>query len=160
MPLALRALIFVVLLPGTVAIGVPALLLSTGAEIHSFDIGWLRLLGAGPLTLGATLLFWCVADFAFVGRGTLAPVDAPTTLVMTGPYRLVRNPMYVAVVLIILSEALLFESLTLVVYGLALWSISHLFVVSFEEPALSRSFGAQYASYRSSVSRWLPRRPR
>ena len=159
MPLPLRALIFVLLFPGTATIGIPALLLRSGVEIYAFDIGWLRLAGTLPLALGAALLLWCVADFAFVGRGTLAPVDAPTALVMTGPYRVVRNPMYVAVVLGILGEALLFESLTLAVYAPALWSVFHLFIVLYEEPSLSRRFGAEYASYRGAVSRWLPRWP-
>jgi protein-S-isoprenylcysteine O-methyltransferase Ste14 len=77
--------------------------------------------------------------------------------VVTGSYRFVRNPMYVAVVSLILGQALLFGNAAVLVYGLAVWLTVHVFVLSYEEPTLSRDYGEQYERYRSNVRRWIPR---
>jgi protein-S-isoprenylcysteine O-methyltransferase Ste14 len=158
MPIIVRTLIFSVLLPGSGTIGIPAAILLSEANPLSFDIGAWRLTGVAPLALGAALYAWCAADFTFVGHGTPAPIDAPTTLVVSGPYRLVRNPMYVAVLSAVLGEMLVFEALTLAIYAGALWAGFHVFIVLYEEPTLTRQFGTSYESYRSTVPRWLPRR--
>jgi protein-S-isoprenylcysteine O-methyltransferase Ste14 len=107
--------------------------------------------------MGVGLFFWCNGVFTFTGRGTLAPISAPIFLVRSGPYRWVRNPMYLAVFLIISGEALLFPSLLLVGYLLLLVVGVHLFVVFFEEPQLTHRFGESYQSYVRTVPRWLPR---
>ena len=97
------------------------------------------------------------ARFALQGRGTPAPVYPTETLVVTGSYRFVRNPMYVAVVSLILGQGLLFGNLAVLAYGAAIWLIVHLFVISYEEPTLARSFGARYERYKANVRRWIPR---
>jgi protein-S-isoprenylcysteine O-methyltransferase Ste14 len=156
MPLAVRAAIFTVLLPGTATVLIPAILLGADLEVYSFNLGGLRAAGAIAMLAGGGLVLWCILDFATVGRGTLAPVDAPTTLVMTGPYQYVRNPMYVAVLLIVAGEAVFFGSVTLVLYTVLLAAAFHNFIVRYEEPSLVRTFGAHYLQYCRAVPRWWP----
>jgi protein-S-isoprenylcysteine O-methyltransferase Ste14 len=115
------------------------------------------LIGLLPLLAGVGLFFWCNEMFAFTGRGTLAPFSAPTFLVRSGPYQRVRNPMYLAIFLMIGGEALLFHSLWLVGYLLFLIIGVHLFVVFIEEPHLTRKYGESYQGYLHTVPRWLPR---
>ena len=115
-----------------------------------------------PLALPGILtgILHSFARFALEGRGTPAPVAPTETLVVSGQYRYVRNPMYVAVVGTVVGQALLFGSLPLVWYALALWVLFHAFVLAYEEPTLARTYGASYARYRTAVNRWLPRPPR
>ncbi len=157
MPVAVRTLIFTVFVPGSATVGIPALLLLSGAELVAVDLGPFRFIGALPIALGASIYAWCAADFALVGGGTPAPIDAPRTLVSRGLYRVVRNPMYVGVELVLLGEVLVFESLTLAVYAICLWAVFHTFIVLVEEPGLRRSFGAAYEEYCRTVPRWVPR---
>jgi protein-S-isoprenylcysteine O-methyltransferase Ste14 len=96
--------------------------------------------------IGVVLLGTCIWEFARRGRGTLAPVDPPRTLVVQDLYRYVRNPMYLSVTMIVLGEALLTGSRVLLEYG-------------YEEPTLRRRFGPAYDRYRATVGRWVPRRP-
>jgi protein-S-isoprenylcysteine O-methyltransferase Ste14 len=96
-----------------------------------------------------------------VGHGTPGPWDAPRRFMAAGPYRWVRNPMYISALLVVLGEAWLLLSLSLLVYGGALAAFFHLFVIGYEEPALRRTFGETYETYRRTVPRWIPRpRPR
>ena len=154
----LRSLFFTILAPGTVAGLIPWLLLQSlgGVELLTLSF-WL--LGLLPLLAGLALFLWCDGLFTFVGKGTLAPIDAPRFLVRGGPYQWVRNPMYIAVLTMILSEAILFHALLLVGYALLVGALMHLFVVFVEEPGLARRFGESYESYLRSVPRWLPRAP-
>jgi protein-S-isoprenylcysteine O-methyltransferase Ste14 len=150
----LRALLFVLLLPGMLGYAIPIWLGSaTGSSPGALH--WLALL---PLGVGTGVLLWCVRDFAVRGRGTLAPVDPPTRLVAAGLYRYVRNPMYVGVLTTLLGHALWFGSATLLVYAALLACGFHLFVVCYEEPSLERRFGDAYRRYCAEVPRWLPRR--
>lgn len=117
----------------------------------------LRWVGILLLVLGGVLLVETFARFALQGRGTPAPLYPTETLVVSGSYRFVRNPMYVAVVSLILGQALLLGNVAVLAYGAAIWLIVHLFVITYEEPTLARSFGAQYQRYRANVRRWIPR---
>jgi protein-S-isoprenylcysteine O-methyltransferase Ste14 len=154
----LRALFFAALVPGVVLGWVPAWLVATG-RVATADLGPARWLGVPPLGAGAALMLVCIADFMRRGRGTLAPVDPPTRLVTAGPYRWVRNPMYVAGAAILTGEALWWQAPALLAYLALFWSCAHLFVTGYEERALARRFGAEYLQYREAVPRWLPRRP-
>jgi protein-S-isoprenylcysteine O-methyltransferase Ste14 len=116
-----------------------------------------RVLGVLLIVVGVPGLIDSFARFALQGLGTPAPVAPTQHLVVTGLYRYVRNPMYVAVTSIILGQALLFADLRLVVYGALFWLVCHVFVLGYEEPALARSFGAQYRAYCANVPRWVPR---
>jgi protein-S-isoprenylcysteine O-methyltransferase Ste14 len=152
--IALRSLISVIVLPGVASLLIPWLI--AGPLRAPGGLAWLGLV---PLGFGLALFTWCVVEFAIRGRGTLAPWDAPRRFVAVGPYRVVRNPMYLGVGSIVVGEAILFGSLPLVGY-LALLALAwHLFVVLWEEPSLERTFGEEYRAYRASVPRWLPRVP-
>ncbi len=156
---ALKTLIFTILAPGTVMGIVPWLLLQwSGEAVMPPPSIWL--IGLLPLLVGVVLYFWCAGAFTFIGKGTPAPIDAPVFLVREGPYQWVRNPMYIAGLLTISGEAILFHSLLLVSYALLLGVVVHLFVVFFEEPSLHRQFGESYEAYLRTVPRWLPRRSR
>ncbi|MBW2641992.1 MAG: isoprenylcysteine carboxylmethyltransferase family protein, partial [Deltaproteobacteria bacterium] len=109
--------------------------------------------------LGACVSLWCVKDFVVRGRGTPAPFDPPTRLVLLGPYRYVRNPMYVGLFLVLIGETMLYASLFVLLYSLFLVAAAHIFVVFYEEPTLRRKFGESYEKYLRSVPRWLPRIP-
>jgi len=151
--LFLKNLLFSVVVPGTVGVYVP-LLLARGRPVA---VGPTRLLGGAMVALGAALYLWCVRDFAVRGRATPAPIDAPKILVVSGPYRLSRNPMYVAVLSAILGWAALFRSGALLAWAAGVAVAFTLFVRLYEEPHLSREFGAAYDDYRARVGRWLPR---
>jgi len=109
---------------------------------------------------GVGVLLYGVWHFAAEGRGTPAPIAPTRQLVVSGPYRFIRNPMYVAVGAVILGQALLFPSAAIFVYLLAFAVVVVVFVKLYEEPTLSRTFGEEYTAYRASVPGWFPRRPR
>jgi protein-S-isoprenylcysteine O-methyltransferase Ste14 len=153
MVLLLKNLLFTVLVPGTVAVYVPLLM----AQDEHPASGAALALAVAALATGAAIYAWCVWDFATFGRGTPAPIDAPKRLVVRGLYRYVRNPMYVGVLSVILGWAILFRSTALVLYGVAVGTCFHLFVLLYEEPHLKREFGLEYERYRTRVGRWLPR---
>jgi protein-S-isoprenylcysteine O-methyltransferase Ste14 len=108
---------------------------------------------------GAALYLWCVWNFAAVGGGTPGLWDAPSRVVATGPYRWVRNPIYIGALLVVLGEAWLFMSLPVLAYAGAMAVFFHLFVTGYEERRLGRRFGRTYLEYRREVPRWIPRRP-
>ena len=114
-------------------------------------------LGVILLALGFALMVWCWSEFARRGRGTPAPFDPPRQLVIAGPYRYVRNPMYVAGILVILGQAALYRSMPLVGYAAVFLMASFAFVVGYEEQTLARRFGSEYAAYKGEVRRWIPR---
>ena len=155
--IALRAAIFgsgFILLWGWVALGLH----------HRYDTslgfalaGWTRVLGVALMAAGGTLAFACVATFVARGEGTPAPFDPPRKFVAAGPYKFVRNPMYVGVLAMVLGEAALYRAGVLLGYAGALLLTFHLFVVTYEEPTLRRKFGASHERYCASVPRWLPR---
>ncbi len=155
MLLALKNVLFTLLVPGTVAVVVPLLLV--GVPLPAIQpVSWLGLVLIVP---GVALYLWCLWNFATVGRGTPGPWDPTERVVAAGPYRWVRNPMYLAVLAVILGQAVLFNSLALVAYAAVVAVIVHTFVVVYEEPTLAEQFGESYISYRERVERWLPRPP-
>ena len=157
--IALKTLIFSILVPGTVAGIIPWLLLQGSGNLV-LRIPSIWMIGLLPLLLGVGLYLWCAGAFTFIGKGTPAPIDAPKVLVVQGMYRWVRNPMYIAVLSVVIGEAILFRSILLVEYALVLWGMFHMFVVFVEEPLLRSQFGASYETYFRTVPRWLPRLPR
>jgi protein-S-isoprenylcysteine O-methyltransferase Ste14 len=154
----LGSLGFLVLAPGTLAGYVPWAI--TGWRAQPPFLGWpgSRAAGAVALVAGLAVLLDAFARFALEGRGTPAPVAPTERLVVSGLYRHVRNPMYLAVLAIVLGEALVLGSRALVLYAALVGLGSHLFVVTYEEPTLRRRYGREYEEYCSAVGRWLPRR--
>jgi protein-S-isoprenylcysteine O-methyltransferase Ste14 len=122
-----------------------------------FGLEVARSVGVLLILVGLPGLVDSFARFALQGLGTPAPVAPTMHLVVTGLYRHVRNPIYVAVVAIILGQAMLFGDWRLIVYGALLWLAFHVFVVAYEEPTLERTFGREYEAYRANVRRWVPR---
>jgi len=116
-----------------------------------------RLAGLAFIIAGVPGLLDSFARFALQGLGTPAPIAPPRNLVVSGLYRYVRNPIYVAVVAVILGQAVLFADWHLLGYGALIWLFFHIVVIAYEEPTLRESFGAEYESYRANVPRWLPR---
>src|SRR5215467_8124684 len=122
-----------------------------------FGVDLTRILGGILIIVGVPGLVDSFARFALEGLGTPAPIAPTQTLVVTGLYRYVRNPIYVAVVAVILGQAILFGDWRLMIYGGLMWLAFHAFVLAYEEPVLAQTFGAQYAEFRANVPRWIPR---
>jgi protein-S-isoprenylcysteine O-methyltransferase Ste14 len=158
--LALRSLFFALILPGSVTLLVPYFILSARGGIAVPRWGPVQYLAGLVIAAGAAVLVRCIVDFARLGRGTLAPVDPPKTLVVRGLYRYVRNPMYVGVLWVLLGEALLFQSVPLLAYTAIWFLFVNLFVMLYEEPTLRARFGESYEQYRRAVGRWIPGRPK
>ena len=111
--------------------------------------------GLPALGIGVVMLLWCVRDFFVLGRGSLAPWMPPERLVVVGLYRVIRNPMYLSVVLILCGWALSFESRGLWIYTGVVAVGFHLRIVFGEEPWLARTYGTQWTAYAAKVPRWL-----
>ena len=142
------------LLPGTVTIVVPAVVLLTGdGPVFRW---WGLVVGVPLITVGVALWAWTVRLFARVGEGTLAPWDPTQHLVAEGPYRVVRNPMITAVLAVLLGEAALFGSLALLIWAAGFFVANHAWFVVVEEPGLEQRFGDEYRAYKADVPRWLP----
>jgi protein-S-isoprenylcysteine O-methyltransferase Ste14 len=151
--LALRNFLFSVVVPGSAAVLAPRWILTRGGASPT-PTAWPAVV---VIAVGAILYISCVWVFAVVGRGTPAPWDAPRRFVAAGPYRWVRNPIYIAALLVVLGEAWLFLSVSLLLYVGAMAIFFHLFVTGYEEPTLRRRFGQTYAEYFRTVGRWIPR---
>lgn len=149
----LGSALFLVFAPGTIAGLIPWLIVQWPAPV---DARWAAI-GLIFMIPGVILLLDCFRRFAVQGLGTPAPVAPPERLIVTGAYRYVRNPMYAAVVSLILGQAALFASLPVLIYGLLVWAGFHTFVLGYEEPTLRRQFPADYAPYFDAVPRWVPR---
>lgn len=153
----LGAVVFAFIAPGSVAGLVPYLITRWRLGDAFFDVEASRWIGALLLGVGVAVLAEAFTRFVRQGRGTPAPVAPPERLVVSGPYRYVRNPMYLAVLAGVSGQALLFGSRELLVYAAVVALGFHTFVVLYEEPTLRRRFGATYDAYRAHVPRWLPR---
>ncbi len=153
--LVARNLMFTIVVPGLGGAWMPWWILTRGG--HSVTAAaW----EAVPvIAAGAALYGWCIWNFAAVGRGTPGPWDAPLRVVAAGPYRWVRNPIYIAALLVVLGQAWLFMSLPLLAYAGAMAVVFHLFVTGYEERTLSHRFGRSYLEYRHTVPRWILRPP-
>ena len=148
-----RHLAAILLLPGIVTVCVPALIVwQTGA-----DLGLPAVIGIPLVAIGLVLLASTIKLFACVGRGTLAPWDPTTRLVVRGPYRYVRNPMISGVLFVLLGEAALLGSPPLLLWFGAVFAVNAVYIPLVEEPGLGRRFGDDYATYKAHVPRWVPR---
>jgi protein-S-isoprenylcysteine O-methyltransferase Ste14 len=151
---ALKSLIFLLVVPGLVGFYVPLTFFRTGPQVETALFAYLAFL---LWPSGTLALLWCFWDFLAKGRGTPAPVEPPKELVASGLYRLVRNPMYVSVLMILLGHFLWLGHLRLLAYAGAVWLATHLFVALYEEPNLRKRFGGSYEEYLHRVPRWIPK---
>jgi protein-S-isoprenylcysteine O-methyltransferase Ste14 len=147
--------VFLFVAPGAVAGLIPWLM--TAWSTHDW---WppLRVLGGLMIGAGLAVLLPAFIRFVVEGIGTPAPIAPTERLVVGGAYRYVRNPMYLAVAALIFGQALLLGQAVLLLYGAAFCVTVAAFVRGYEEPVLSRRFGAQYEAYRRAVPAWRPRR--
>ena len=154
---ALGTAIFLLVAPGIVAGLVPWWI--SQWQVHAPFLGFtaLRVLGTLLMAAGILVLLESFGRFALQGIGTPAPVFPTRHLVVKGSYRYVRNPMYVALVSLILGQALLLGDILVFIYAVFCWLAMHLFVLLYEEPILRRSFGAEYEAFCAHVPRWKPR---
>jgi protein-S-isoprenylcysteine O-methyltransferase Ste14 len=158
----LRHLLSILLLPTVVAVVLPLWILSRQAAT---DTRWPRALGTVPfralgivlMIAGVGLVAWCIALFARVGKGTLAPWDPTSALVAVGPYRYTRNPMITGVAATLIGEALLTGSRLIALWAVTVIGINHLYFLLSEEPGMERRFGESYLEYKRAVPRWIPR---
>lgn len=153
----LGTMVFFFVAPGIVAGVVPWGL--SGWQVHARLPGdWIVVaVGAVLIVSGLAALIASFARFALQGRGTPAPIAPTDELVTGGLYRHVRNPMYVAVLAIVLGQALAFASLAVLIYGIIVFATVHAFVALYEEPTLRDTYGASYDVYVAAVPRWIPR---
>jgi protein-S-isoprenylcysteine O-methyltransferase Ste14 len=152
---AFGSLIFLVLQPGVMG-GLIPYGLTGGWESHDPPLV-LKVVGGLLLAAGLGFLAHTVIRFVVEGLGTPSPVAPTEHLVVGGVYRYLRNPMYVAVIAVILGQAALLGRSVLVVYAAIFWIVVATFVRFYEEPTLSASYGEQYAAYRRAVRGWWPR---
>ncbi len=160
----LRHALAVLLLPGVVVVLVPALIvwrtdsMSVGRGLN----GPLDVLpvvaGSALVAVGSALVAWTIALFVREGRGTLAPWDPTSRLVVRGPYRHVRNPMISGVLFLLLGEAVLLGSIPVLAWFGLVGAVNAIYLPLVEEPGLVRRYGVEYERYKASVPRWLPRR--
>jgi protein-S-isoprenylcysteine O-methyltransferase Ste14 len=153
-----RAVVYATLFIGLVLVFLPSRLLSWSGVSAPTAMGMAQWVGMLVAAVGGAVALWCVLTFALVGQGTPAPFDAPGRLVTRGPYRFVRNPMYIGAALALAGAALFYRSAALAAYALASLVISHVLVLWYEEPTLRRRFGREYDVYCTKVRRWWPGR--
>jgi protein-S-isoprenylcysteine O-methyltransferase Ste14 len=149
--------LFLFAAPGTVAGLVPWWIGRWRVHSSFFGFTAVRVTGCLLIVAGLVILLEAFLRFALNGIGTPAPVFPTKHLVVTGSYRFVRNPMYVGVVSLILGQALFFGDIRIFIYGLCGWLVTHLFVLTYEEPTLRRSFANEYSDFCANVPRWIPR---
>jgi protein-S-isoprenylcysteine O-methyltransferase Ste14 len=152
-----RAATYSALFVGLLLIFLPDRILSSTGIVRPSAIRAWQVAGMLLGVSGALLALTCILTFAFVGRGTPAPFDPPRRLVVRGPYRLVRNPMYLGAGLALAGAALFYRSIPLLGYAGLFLLITHVFVVLYEEPTLRRTFEGDYEEYCRRTARWWPK---
>ena len=153
---SLGTLVFLLLIIPFFLIWIPHRILLSSEIIYRFDLGVYRYLGLVPIVLGVIIYILCSGSFVFVGKSTPIFFTPTKNLIVNGLYRFVRNPLYIAGVLVLAGEAILFQSIGIFIYCLVMFGIFNIHVFM-EETLLAEKFGATYEQYRNSVPRWIPR---
>ena len=151
-----RAATYAALFVSLIFVYLPGRLLSWSGVVQPAVIEMPQIAAVIVGGVGALTALWCILTFLFLGKGTPAPLDPPQRLVVRGPYRFVRNPMYIGAGLGLAGAALYYESISMAIYAALFLLAAHLFVIFYEEPTLRRMFGSEYQAYCSAVRRWLP----
>ena len=118
---------------------------------------WTIIFGVPVIIIGTTITIICLYEFVIYGKGTLAHFDPPRKFVAIGPYKYVRNPMYLGVLLIFIGYALFVHSISVLLFSIAFFLLAHIIIVVVEEPILKEKFGIDYINYTKAVNRWFPR---
>ena len=154
--LLLRNLLFTILQPGVVGFLIPYLLLrNTGRTLFPDEWTPLHFMSAALMVIGVSIGLRCILRFVTEGKGTISPIDPTKKLIVKGLYRYSRNPMYVAMMILLTGEALFWRSPGVAIYAAVVFVGFNLFIILHEEPRLTREFPMEYAEYRANVRRWL-----
>ena len=151
----IKIVFLMILGPGSVIIYIPYFLLFFSGSFDLIKSGSLQYFGILPVMAGIVISLWCFSDFVFRGKGTPVPIDPPKKLVVSGLYRLVRNPMYIGILVLLFGAAVLFKSFILIGYTACIFCLFHIFIIGFEEPSLRTKFGKEYEEYCNLVPRWI-----
>ena len=155
--LLIKLAIFTIAVPGSVTVWIPVYWLFPWLRHTIAPNIWREALASALILIGAWGYFWCALDFVFRGRGTPAPIDPPQVLVVHGLYKYTRNPMYLSILTVLAGEYVLFRSAIFLEYLVLVTLMFYVFVLLYEEPALTRKMGAAYERYCDEVPRWIPR---
>ncbi|MGO8801843.1 methyltransferase family protein [Candidatus Binatus sp.] len=153
----LGTVVFTIMVPGSVVGLVPYLISRWALKPPLFGLGLTRWIGLGIFVIAVPPFADFLGRFVREGHGTPAPIAPTRRLVIGGVYRRVRNPAYIAVIAMLVGQALFFGNLDLFEYAFAVAIGFHFFVILYEEPTLRRTFGRDYQDYCRSVPRWVPR---
>lgn len=154
--LVLRNLFFTILQPGMVAGLIPYWIAgSPGTGTFKNNLSSFQYIAIFIFAAGIAILFYCISMFAVKGKGTLSPADPTKKLVVSGLYKFSRNPMYIGVMLMLIGEAIFFNSGGLWIYTSIVFIAFNLFIVLHEEPRLKEDFGTEYQQYSKAVRRWV-----
>ena len=145
------------ILPVNVVVVIPALILFFSEQKVVLKFNLLSALGVLSFGVGLTLVAFTIMLFKNQGKGSLAPWNPPSKLVLQGPYQYVRNPMISGVGWMLLGEVIIFLNDGLACWWLFFCVINALYIPYMEEPGLSRRFGKNYEEYKANVPRWIPR---
>lgn len=153
--LLFRNFIFTILQPGLVAGLIPYYIVGGNINVLKIPLAFYQYAGLIVFATGFLIMLRCILQFALEGKGTLSPADPTKRLVNRGLYRYSRNPMYVGVMLILIGEAILTQSVSLWIYLTIVFICFNLFILLREEPRLRRDFGDDYILYCRKVRRWM-----
>jgi protein-S-isoprenylcysteine O-methyltransferase Ste14 len=155
--------ILIELAPAVFLFAIPSLLVyATG----SIDFGWSLpqpflwlpvIFGLALGLAGLALMIWTGWLFWMIGKGTVLPLDPTKKLVVVGPYRYVRNPMYSGAFVVLFGEGILLGSIAVLVFAVVMPLAPLFYVPLKEEPDLEKQFGKEYLVYKAHVPRWVPR---
>ena len=149
----LGTLVFSILVPGAFVVAFPVAL---GMASRSPGFVGSRTAGLFLILVGAAIYTWAATAFVREGKGTPSPTAPPTQFVAVGPYRYVRNPIYIGELIVVAGLAAVLGSAPVLIYAGGLFAVLHMFIVTYEEPGLRRRFGSAYDGYVREVDRWLP----
>ncbi len=151
----LGTLIFLFVLLPFFLIWIPYEIITSPMIIYLFSLGEIRYLGMVPIFIGVIIYVWCSNNFVFIAKGTPIPFTPTKKLIVKGLYMFVRNPLYIAGIMVLTGEALLFQSIGILIYCLAMFAAFNVHVLM-EEALLANKFGETYNEYKKHVPRWIP----
>ena len=157
-PLWFRFILTIIILPFNVLITIPYIILYYSEHVQRMDpLQWKTWLGSILILVGLILFIKMLSLFFKTGKGTLASWDPPKCLIIKGPYRYVRNPMITGVLTMLVGQAFLFNSISIMIWAMLFFLINTLYFIFKEEPDLEKRFGDEYAEYRKNVPMWFPK---
>lgn len=145
------------ILPFNVIVVIPVLILCFSNFKYQIPPIWQLIVGGMFLVVGFSLAVWTMILFHKIGKGTLAPWAATKHLVVEGPFKYVRNPMITGVLFILLSEAIILNTINIFYWMLIFFLINCVYFKLCEEKRLEHDFGQEYIEYRNKVPMWFPR---